>query len=249
MALIQQAIQITGGAFERVCRFMKAGVMEYEVEAEITHEFLSHRASRHAYAPIIASGDRARILHYIDNNRPCQAGELVLMDFGAEYANYNADLSRTIPVDGRFTKRQKEVYDACLAIHRYAASILKPGVLYADYEELVHQEFEKQLLKIGLISPADIKNQDPEHLAISPYYYHGIGHYLGLEVHDVGTHYGRVEEGMLFTIEPGIYIEEEQMGIRIENNYWMTANGSIDLFEGIPITTEEIEAMMNAPLP
>lgn len=238
------AIDITRKAFERVLKFVQPGVMEYEIEAEITHEFLRNRATRHAYGCIIASGDSARVLHYVENNRECKDGDLLLMDFGAEYGNYNADLTRTIPVNGKFTKRQKEVYNACLAVHKYCASILKPGINYADYINKVNQEMEKQLLKMGLISKADIKNQDPENPAYRKYFYHGIGHHLGLDVHDVGTRNEPVKEGMLFTIEPGIYIEEEQMGIRIENNYWLTKNGSINLFKGIPITVDEIEAAM-----
>jgi len=244
IAVVQQAVDITAKAFARVCRFVKPGVMEYEIEAEITHEFLRNRATRHAYGCIIASGDRARTLHYVDNNMECKDGELILMDFGAEYGNYNADLSRTIPVNGKFTKRQKEVYDACLNVHNYCASILKPGINYADYIEKVNKQMEKELMKIGLISKQDIKNQDPTQPAFSKYFYHGIGHHLGLDVHDIGTRNEPVKEGMLFTIEPGIYIEEEQMGIRIENNYWLTKTGNKDLFKGIPITTEEIERAM-----
>lgn len=238
------AIDITRKAFDRVLKFVKPGVMEYEIEAEITHEFLRNRATGHAYGCIIASGDRARVLHYVDNNQECKSGELLLMDFGAEYGNYNADLSRTIPVNGKFTKRQKEVYNACLAVHNYCVSILKPGINYADYINKVNAEMEKQLIKIGLISKTDIKNQDPVNPAWRKYFYHGIGHHLGIDVHDVGTRNQPVKEGMLFTIEPGIYIEEEQMGIRIENNYWLTKTGNIDLFKGIPITVEEIEAAM-----
>lgn len=238
------AIDITAKAFDRVCKFVQPGVMEYEIEAEITHEFLRNRATRHAYGCIIASGDRARVLHYVENNQECKSGELLLMDFGAEYGNYAADLSRTIPVSGKFTKRQKDVYNACLAVHKYCASILKPNINYADYINKVNAEMEKQLVKIGLISKTDIKNQDPENPAYRKYFYHGIGHHLGLDVHDLGTRNEPVKEGMLFTIEPGIYIEEEQIGIRIENNYWLTKNGNIDLFKGIPITVEEIEAAM-----
>jgi len=238
------AIDITRKAFERVLKFVKPGVMEYEIEAEITHEFLRNRATRHAYGCIIASGDSARVLHYVENNRECKDGDLLLMDFGAEYGNYNADLTRTIPVNGKFTKRQREVYNACLAVHNFCASILKPGINYADYINRVNTEMEKQLVKIGLISKADIKNQDSSNPAYRKYFYHGIGHHLGLDVHDIGTRNEPVKEGMLFTIEPGIYIEEEQMGIRIENNYWLTKTGSIDLFKGIPITADEIEAAM-----
>ncbi|MBS1777436.1 MAG: aminopeptidase P N-terminal domain-containing protein [Bacteroidetes bacterium] len=240
------AIDITHKALNRVLRFVKPGVMEYEIEAEITHEFLCNRATRHAYGCIIASGDSARVLHYVENNRPCKEGDLLLMDFGAEYGNYNADLTRTIPVNGKFTKRQKEVYDVCLAVHLYCASILKPGINYAEYIEKVNIEMERQLLKIGLLTKADIKNQDPLNPAYRKYFYHGIGHHLGLDVHDVGTRNEPVKEGMLFTIEPGIYIEEEQMGIRIENNYWLTKSGNIDLFKGIALTTEEIESAMRA---
>jgi Xaa-Pro aminopeptidase len=238
------AVDITHKAFERVLRFVAPCVMEYEIEAEITHEFLRNRATRHAYGCIIASGDSARVLHYVENNLECKDGDLLLMDFGAEYGNYNADLTRTIPVNGKFTKRQAEVYNACLAVHKYCASILKPGMNYAEYIKLVNKEMEKQLVKIGLISKADLKNQDPANPAYRKYFYHGIGHHLGLDVHDVGTRNDAVKEGMLFTIEPGIYIEEENMGIRIENNFWLTKTGSIDLFKGIPITVEEIEAAM-----
>lgn len=242
--ITKEAINITAKAFERVCAFVRPGVMEYEVEAEITHEFLINRATRHAYGCIIASGDNARILHYVDNNQPCKDGDLLLMDFGAEYGNYCADLSRTIPVNGKFTKRQKEVYNAVLNVHNYCASILKPGINYADYIGLVNKNMEQELVKIGLITKQDIKNQDPANPAYRKYFYHGIGHHLGLDVHDVGTRNTPVKEGMLFTIEPGIYIEEEGIGIRIENNYWLTKNGNIDLFKGIPISVEEIEQAM-----
>jgi Xaa-Pro aminopeptidase len=242
--VVKKAVAITGKAFDRVLKFVAPGVMEYEIEAEITHEFLRNRATRHAYGCIIASGDRARVLHYVDNNQECKDGELLLMDFGAEYGNYAADLSRTIPVDGVFTPRQREVYNACLNVHNYCAAILKPGINYADYIEKVNKEMEKQLVKIGLITKADIKNGGQEEPAFRKYFYHGIGHHLGLDVHDLGTRNEPVKEGMLFTIEPGIYIEEEGMGIRIENNYWLTKTGSIDLFKGIPITVDEIEAVM-----
>ncbi len=166
------------------------------------------------------------------------------MDFGAEYGNYNADLTRTIPVNGKFTKRQKEVYNACLAVHNHGKSILKPGILFQDYVKSINAEMEKQLLKIGLISKSDIKNQDPANPAYRKYFYHGVSHHLGLVVHDVGSYTDAVKEGMLFTIEPGIYVEEEQMGIRIENNIWITKTGNVDLFKGIPITTDEIETVM-----
>lgn len=240
----KQAVAITHKAFERVMKFVQPGVMEYEIEAEILHEFIRNRATRNAYGNIIASGDNARILHYVDNNQPCKDGDLILMDFGAEYGNYCADLSRTIPVNGKFTPRQKEVYNACLAVHNYCASILKPGINYADYIQLVNEEMNRQLIKIGLYTEEEAANQDPNNPLYRKYFYHGIGHHLGLDVHDLGPRNEPITEGMLFTIEPGIYIEEEGMGIRIENNFWITKDGNIDLFKGIPITTDEIEAAM-----
>ena len=242
--VVNEAIDITHKALSRVLKFIKPGVMEHEIEAEITHEFLRNRATGHAYGCIIASGDRARTLHYEENNQECKDGELILMDFGAEYGNYNADLTRTVPVNGKFTKRQKEVYNACLAVHNHGKKILKPGILFPDYVKSINEEMEKQLLKIGLITKADVKNQDPENPAFRKYFYHGVTHHLGLVVHDVGSYTDEVKEGMLFTIEPGIYIEEEQMGIRIENNIWITKNGNQDLFKNFPITVEEIEAAM-----
>jgi Xaa-Pro aminopeptidase len=240
----KEAVAITGKALDRVLKFVQPGVMEYEIEAEITHEFLRNRATGHAYGCIIASGDRARTLHYEENNQECKDGELLLMDFGAEYGNYNADLTRTIPVNGKFSKRQKEVYNACLAVHNYGKKLLVPGKPFQDYVKDINVEMEKQLLKIGLITKNDIKNQDPDSPAFRKYFYHGVTHFLGLVVHDVGNYMDVVKEGMLFTVEPGIYIEEEQMGIRIENNIWITKNGHIDLFKDIPVTVEEIEAVM-----
>lgn len=244
IAVTQRAVDITESAFRRVMKFIRPGVMEYEIEAEITHEFLSKRATRHAYGAILASGDRARVLHYVENNQECKDGELILMDFGAEYGNYCADLTRTIPVNGKFTKRQKEVYNAVLDVHNYAKSILKPGISIVDYTKKASEEMEKQLVKIGLITKPDIKNQDPDNPAYRKYFYHGITHHLGIDVHDIGTRVLPVKEGMLFTVEPGIYIEEEQMGIRIENNIWITKNGHQDLFKNIPVTVSEIEAAM-----
>jgi Xaa-Pro aminopeptidase len=240
----QKAIDITHKAFNRVMQFIKPGVMEHEIEAEITHEFLRNRATRHAYDCIIASGDRARVLHYVENNSECKDGELILMDFGAEYGNYCADLTRTIPVNGKFTKRQKDVYNAVLDVHNFAKKLLKPGISIADYTAKVNLEMEKHLLKLGLIKQSDIKNQDPANPAYRKYFYHGVSHHLGIDVHDLGTRVAPIKEGMLFTVEPGIYIEEEQMGIRIENNIWITKSGHVDLFKNIPITVEEIEAFM-----
>ncbi|MCB0699624.1 MAG: aminopeptidase P N-terminal domain-containing protein [Chitinophagales bacterium] len=244
VAVIQKAVDITHKAFLRVMQFVRPGVMEYEVEAEITHEFLRNRATKHAYDCIIASGDSARVLHYVDNSLECKDGDLLLMDFGAEYGNYASDLTRTIPVNGKFSKRQKEVYNAVLHLHNYAKSILKPGISVVDYTDKVNKETEKQCLKLGLISKADIKNQDPANPAYRKYLYHGISHHMGIDVHDLGTRTEPVKAGMVFTVEPGLYIEEEQMGIRIENDIWLTKTGHVDLFKGIPITVEEIEACM-----
>lgn len=244
VAVMQEAVDITHKALMRVCKFIKPGVYEHEIEAEITHEFLRNRATRHAYGCIIASGDNARILHYVENNQACKSGELILMDFGAEYGNYCADLTRTIPVNGKFTKRQKEVYDACLAVHRFAQKMLKPGVTWLDITAASEIEMNKQLLKIGLLTKEDIKNESADNRACRRYFYHGLGHHLGIDVHDIGTRNTPIKEGMVFTIEPGIYIKEEQMGIRNENNFWVTKNGNIDMFKAMPITTEEIEAAM-----
>ena len=242
--VIQKAIDITDITFRQLLQFIKPGVMEYEIEAEIYHSFLSQRASGPAYGSIIASGDRARTLHYVENNRECKEGELLLMDFGAEYGNYCADLTRTVPVSGKFGRRQKTVYNACLHLHHYAASILKPGISIVDYTEKVGDEATVVFQKIGLLRKSDIKNEDPENRAYRKYLYHGISHHLGIDVHDLGTRTEPVKAGMVFTIEPGIYIEEEKIGIRIENNFWITKNGNKDLMKNIPVTVEEIEALM-----
>lgn len=242
--VVQKAIDITEIAFRRLLQFIKPGVYEYEIEAEIFHSFLSQRSAGPAYGSIIASGNNARTLHYVSNNAKCKDGDLILMDFGAEYGNFCADLTRTVPVNGTFNKRQKTVYNACLHLHNYAKSILKPGISIVDYTEKVGEEATQQFLKIGLISKSDVKNEDKENRAYRKYLYHGISHHLGIDVHDLGTRTEPIKAGMLFTIEPGIYIEEEKMGIRIENNFWITKNGNIDLMKNIPITVEEIEALM-----
>lgn len=244
IVVVQKAIDITENTFRRLLKFIKPGVMEYEVEAEIFHRFLSQRATGEAYGSIIASGDRARTLHYISNNQECKDGELLLMDFGAEYGNYCADLTRTVPVNGKFTPRQKIVYNACLHLHNYAKSLLKPGISIVDYTDKVGEEATQQFIKIGLLSKTDVKNEDKENRAYRKYLYHGISHHLGIDVHDLGTRTEPLKAGMLLTVEPGIYIEEEKMGIRIENNLWITKNGHIDLMKNIPITVEEIEKLM-----
>lgn len=244
VVVMQEACDITENTFRHLLKFIRPGVMEYEIEAEIVHQFLRQRATGEAYHSIIASGDNARILHYINNNQECKDGDLLLMDFGAGYGGYNADLTRTIPVNGKFTKRQKEVYNACLNLHNYAKSILKVGISVINYTDKVGEEATKQFVKIGLLSKADIKNEDKDNKAYRKYLYHGISHHLGIDVHDLGTRTAPLQAGMLLTVEPGIYIEEEKMGIRIENNLWLTKNGSIDLMKNIPITTDEIERLM-----
>ena len=242
--VLQKAIDITDNTFRRLLKFVRPGVMEYEIEAEIVHSFLSQRATGEAYGSIIASGDRARTLHYVSNNAECKDGELILMDFGAEYGGYCADLTRTIPVNGKFSRRQKTVYNACLHLHDYAKSIMKPGISILDYTDKVGEEATQKFLKIGLLKRTEVKNEDPENRAYRKYLYHGISHHLGVDVHDLGTRTEPIKAGMVFTIEPGIYIEEEQMGVRIENNVWITRNGNRDLMKNIPITVEEIESLM-----
>jgi Xaa-Pro aminopeptidase len=244
IAVVQKAIDITENTFRGLLQFIKPGVMEYEIEAEIYRHFLSQRATGPGYNSIIASGDNARTLHYVSNNAECKDGDLILMDFGAEYGGYSADLTRTIPVNGKFGRRQKTIYNACLHIHDYAKSILKPGITIADYTDKVGEEATQQFLKIGLLRKSQVKNEDRENRAYRKYLYHGISHHLGLDVHDLGTRTEPLKTGMLLTIEPGIYIEEEQTGVRIENNVWLTRNGSADLMKNIPITAEEIETLM-----
>ena len=242
--VLQKAIDITDNTFRRLLKFIKPGVMEYEIEAEIFHSFLSQRATGPAYGSIVASGDKARTLHYVSNNEECKDGEMILMDFGAEYGGYNADLTRTIPINGKFGRRQKTVYNTCLHLHDYAKSLLRPGITIIDYTDKVGEEATQQFLKIGLLKKSDVKNEDPENRAYRKYLYHGISHHLGIDVHDLGTRTEPIKAGMVFTVEPGIYIEEEKMGIRIENNVWITRNGNKDLMKNIPITVEEIEALM-----
>ncbi|SFD12050.1 Xaa-Pro aminopeptidase [Chitinophaga sp. CF118] len=243
--ILQQAIDITEKAFRRLLKFIRPGVWEHEVHAEILHEFLRNRADGEAYGSILASGDSARILHYHSNNKECKDGDLILMDFGAAYGGYNADLTRTVPVNGKFSARQRQVYDACLHLHNYAKSILKPGLMIGKYHEMIGVEAGKEFVKLGLITDADIKNQDPEVPAYRKYLYHGISHHLGVDVHDLGpSFYQPIPENSVLTVEPGIYIEEEKMGVRIENNIWVTAKGNIDLMKNIPETADEIEALM-----
>lgn len=242
--VMQKAIDITDNTFRRLLKFIKPDVWEFEIEAEIWHSFLSQRATGPAYGSIIASGDSARILHYVFNNRQCKSGEMILMDFGAEYGGYCADLTRSVPVSGKFTARQKKIYNTCLDLHNYCKTILKPGISILDYHDKVGDKATELFLKMGLLKKTDVKNEDPENRAYRKYLYHGISHHLGVDVHDLGTMTEPIKAGMLFTVEPGIYIEEEKMGIRIENNVWITSNGNKDLMKNIPITVEEIESLM-----
>lgn len=242
--LIKEAIRITADAFERVLKFVKPGVMEYEIEAEITHEFLRKRSDGHAYTPIIASGKNACVLHYVDNNQPCKRGDLILLDFGADYANYAADLTRTIPVSGKFTPRQKDIYNAVLRVQKQAIDLLRPGTIINEYHKTVGQMMEEELIGLGLLKKAAVKKQDPEMPLYKKYFMHGTSHHLGLDVHDLGTRYDPIVPGMVFTCEPGIYIPEENIGIRIENDILVTEGAPIDLMSMIPSEVKDIEAMM-----
>jgi len=244
--LIQKACDITGDAFSRVLRFVRPGVKEYEIEAEIIHEFIRKRATGHAYPPIIASGGNANILHYGDNNQPCKDGDLILMDFGAEYANYNADMTRSIPVNGRFTPRQKEVYNAVLHVMKEATKLLLPGTSSKDYNQNVGELMTEQLIGLKLLAVKDVKNQNPAYPLYKKYFMHGISHHLGLDVHDLANRYLPFAEGNVLTCEPGIYIPQEGFGIRLENNILLTSDGNTDLMKHIPLDAEEIEEIMNS---
>jgi len=246
IGLIQEACHITGLAFERVCRFIKPGVYEYEIEAEIQHEYLRNRATGPAYGSIIATGKNACVLHYHQNSDKCKEGEVILMDFGAEYANYAADLTRSIPVNGKYNKRQKEVYNSVLHIMKEATRLLHPGVMLAQYHQQVGEIASEEMIRLKLITKKDVKNQDKEKPAYKKYFMHGISHFLGLDVHDVGSRYKPIQEGMVFTVEPGIYIPDEKLGIRIENDLLIQAGGNLDLMAHIPREAEEIEDLMNS---
>ncbi len=243
--LIQQACNITEKGFRRLLNFVKPGVMEYEIEAELIHEFMRNRSRRFAYSPIIASGANACVLHYSANNQPCKAGDVILLDVAAEYANYASDLTRSIPVNGKFTKRQKQVYNAVLHVMKGAKKMLKAGNTFAEYNKAVGQLMEKELVDLKLLSLQDIKKQNPKLPAYKKYYMHSTSHFLGLDVHDVGNYNEKMQAGMVFTCEPGIYIPEEKLGIRLENDILITAKGNIDLMANIPIEADEIETLMN----
>lgn len=242
--LIQKACDITEKGFRRLLGFVKPGVMEYEIEAELVHEFVRNRSRGFAYGPIVASGFNACVLHYVDNNKECKAGDVILLDVAAEYGNYASDLTRCVPVSGKFTARQKQVYNAVLRVMKAATAMLTVGNTIPEYHKEVGKLMEKELLGLGLITEDDIKNQNPEYPAYKKYFMHGTSHFLGLDVHDVGDFNRKLEEGMVFTCEPGIYIREENLGIRLENDILVTANGPVDLMKNIPLEADEIEALM-----
>jgi Xaa-Pro aminopeptidase len=244
--LTKKACAITNDAFRRVLKFTKPGVTEYEIEAEIIHEFIRQRATGHAYNPIIGSGKNAIVLHYIDNNQVCKDGEVILMDFGAEYANYNADMTRSVPVNGRFTKRQRDVYDAVLRVMKAATKMLVEGTVWNDYHDEVGKVMTDELIALGLLTKHDVEKQDPKMPAYKKYFMHGTSHHLGLDVHDFASRYKPFEVGNILTCEPGIYIPAEGLGIRLENNILITKGGNIDLMADIPIEAEHIEEIMNS---
>lgn len=244
--LTKKACQITKDGFIRVLKFVKPGVAEYEIEAEITHEFLRQRATGHAYSPIIASGANAIVLHYTDNNQVCHDGDVILFDFAAEYANYNADLSRSIPVNGRFTERQRAVYDAVLRVMKEATQMIKAGVVWNEYHEEVGKVMTSELIGLGLLKKHDVEKQDPAMPLYKKYFMHGTSHHLGLDVHDYASRYKPFEVGNILTCEPGIYIQEEKLGVRLENDILITQDGNIDLMADIPIEADHIEEIMNS---
>jgi len=244
--LMQNACNITEKGVRRILPFIKPGVMEYEIEAELMHEFLRNRSSGFAYQPIIGSGRDSCVLHYIENNKECKDGDILLMDFGAEYANYASDLTRTVPVNGRFSNRQKAVYNSVLHVMKESTNMLRPGTMFKEYNTEIGRIMELELIKLGLLEKHDVLKQDPKNPLFRQYFMHGTSHYLGLDVHDVGNFDWAMKEGMVFTCEPGIYILEEELGIRLENNILVTENGPDDLMKNIPIETEEIEDLMNS---
>jgi Xaa-Pro aminopeptidase len=246
LVALQKAIDITEKAFRRVLSFTKPGVSEFEIEAEFIHEFIKNRSGGFAYTPIIASGANACVLHYISNELTCQDGDLVLLDVGACYGNYNADMTRTIPVNGRFNARQKAVYLAVQSVLDFASDIMKPGVYWIDYQKEVERYMEGQLIDLGLFSRMDVEKQDPSNPLFKKYFMHGVAHHLGLDVHDVWDKYKPFEAGMVLTCEPGIYIREEGLGVRLENNLLITNRGTENLMRHIPIHCEEIEQLMQA---
>ncbi|MFN5879956.1 MAG: M24 family metallopeptidase, partial [Flavobacteriales bacterium] len=247
LELMQRACNITEAGIRRLLKVVKPGVWEYEIEAELAHEFLRNRSKGFAYTPIIASGKNACVLHYIENNQICNDGDVILLDVGAEYANYASDLTRCIPVNGRFTARQRQVYNAVLHVKKEAEKMLTPGTIMAEYHKEVGSIMEDQLLQLGLIDRTDIKNQKAEWPAYKKYFMHGTSHFLGLDTHDVGIWFEPIKEGMVFTCEPGIYIPEEGLGIRLEDDLVVQKTGApFNLMKNIPLEADEIESLMNA---
>lgn len=245
--LLQKACDITEKGFRRVLSFTKPGVMEYEIEAEFIHEFIRSRSKGFAYGPIIASGANANVLHYVENNQQCREGELILFDVGAEYANYSSDMSRTIPVSGRFTQRQKDVYNAVLRVKKEATKMLVPGTLWKQYHVEVGKIMTSELLGLGLIDKADVQNENPDWPAYKKYFMHGTSHHLGLDTHDYGLLVEPMKPNMVFTVEPGIYIPAEGFGIRLEDDVVIQESGEpFNLMRNIPIEADEIESLMNA---
>jgi Xaa-Pro aminopeptidase len=245
IALMQQACDITEKAFRRVLGFVKPGVMEYEIEAEYIHEFVRNRSRGFAYTPIIASGFNACVLHYIENRDQCKAGDVLLMDVGAEYANYAADMTRCIPVNGKFTERQRAVYNSVLHVMKESKSMLKSGAMLSEYHKEVGKLMESELIKLGLLDKHDVQKQNPVQPLYKKYFMHGTSHFIGLDVHDVGSWNEPIKPGMVFTCEPGIYIREENLGIRLENDFVVTDNEPFDLMRNIPLEADEIEDLMN----
>jgi Xaa-Pro aminopeptidase len=243
--LIQHACDITEKGFRRLLGFVKPGVWEYEIEAELIHEFIRNRSRGFAYGPIIASGASACVLHYTENNKQCKAGDVILLDVAAEYGNYASDLTRCLPVSGKFSKRQRSVYNAVLRVMRGATAMLKPGNNIDDYNKAVGQLMEKELVGLKLLKLSDVRKQDPVNPLYKKYFMHGTSHFLGLDVHDVGDRNRKFEEGMVFTCEPGIYIPKEKLGIRLENDILVTRKAPVDLMKNIPIEADEIEDLMN----
>ena len=245
--LIQRACDITEKGFRRILNFVKPNVMEYEIEAEFAHEFLRNRSKGFAYTPIIASGANANVLHYIENNQQCKAGDLLLLDVGAEYANYSSDMTRVIPVSGRFTDRQKQVYNAVLNVKNEAAKMLVPGTLWKQYHVEVGKIMTSELLGLGLIDKSDVQNENPDWPAYKKYFMHGTSHHMGLDTHDYGLLHEPMQANMVFTVEPGIYIPAEGFGIRIEDDMVIQEKEeAFNLMRNIPIEVDEIESLMNA---
>ncbi|MFW6227404.1 MAG: aminopeptidase P family protein, partial [Bacteroidota bacterium] len=242
---MRHACKITAKAFERTARFVKPGLNEFQVEAEITHEFLRSGAKGHAYAPIVASGKNATVLHYIDNNSVLKDGDLILFDIGCEFENYSSDLSRTIPVNGKFTKRQREVYDAVLRVFKQARDMIRPGITIDQINKKVETLLMEEHIRLGLYKEEDVMEKDEAQKLVKAYYPHGTSHFMGLDVHDVGTKYERLEAGMVLSCEPGIYIRKENIGIRLENDILVTNGDPVDLMEEIPVEAEDIEKLMS----